>query len=124
MKQVFLISLFGVTGVLCRFFVDQLFSSSSGLFPWGTFLINLAGCFLAGCFFVGLKVYPAHSMLLVGAIVGFCGGFTTFSAYALQLAAQLENGNVGIAIIYFMLTSVFGVICAAAPSYIFQKLAM
>jgi len=49
-------------------------------FPWGTWAVNVAGSFLLGLF-VGLGVHGG-SLALLG--TGFCGGFTTYSAFAVQ----------------------------------------
>lgn len=65
-----------------------------GLFPLSTLAVNVAGCFVAGMLFnvAGNPCQPALRLLLM---VGFCGGFTTFSAFA------VENVNLWQAAAYF-----------------------
>jgi fluoride exporter len=57
-------------------------------YPYGTLLVNVLGCFLMGLAFAGLK---PEWRPLVG--VGFLGGFTTFSAFALENWQMLERGE-------------------------------
>lgn len=71
-------------GGACRFLCSRWIQSlvSQALFPWGTFAVNVAGCFiiglLYGIFDRGALLNPELRMLLT---VGFCGGFTTFSTF-------------------------------------------
>ena len=59
-----------------------------GGFPWATFGINIVGSFLLGLLFATVKDH-ATWYLLLGA--GFCGGFTTFSAFSLETLGLLER---------------------------------
>ncbi|HTL48065.1 MAG TPA: CrcB family protein [Verrucomicrobiae bacterium] len=65
-------------------------------FPSGTFAVNLAGCFLAGLFFALAEkgTLPVAGTLLL--ITGFCGAFTTFSAWMLDTNVLLRGGNTGL----------------------------
>ena len=51
-----------------------------GRFPWGTFAVNVAGSFLLGL--LSAAALSEHPAALLG--IGFCGGFTTYSAFAVQ----------------------------------------
>lgn len=100
MSNVLFISLAGIAGVLLRYFisssVDQRLGSS---FPWGTLIVNLFGCFVAGCVFQLMFERPlagggpVDPRLRNAVMVGFLGGFTTFSAYSLQTLVQLQEGQ-------------------------------
>ncbi len=65
-------------------------------FPWGTIIVNVIGSFIIG-FFATLT--STEGRLLVGTLarqfvmVGFCGGFTTFSAYSFETMALLLAGR-------------------------------
>jgi len=63
-------------------------------FPWGTFLVNVVGCFLIGLFYgLSEKNNIASTELRMFLTVGFCGGFTTFSTFANENLALLRNGE-------------------------------
>lgn len=83
----------GFVGTCLRFLTGRLCQMlSSGLFPWGTFAVNIVGSFLIGVLF-GLSeranlLSPSMSALL---ITGFCGGFTTFSTFADDMFLLLQQ---------------------------------
>jgi CrcB protein len=101
-------------GVLCRYGIDVAVLAGIGpsSFPWSTFGINLVGSLLAGLLF-GLG--PVRQLIppefQVGLMVGFLGGFTTFSAYALQ-TARLLSSEPATAIAYWALSPVLGLAMA------------
>jgi fluoride exporter len=96
---------FGVLGVLSRYGIELLLARASTGFPLGTFLINVSGSFLAGWIF---SLGPERAWLTPevrsGLLVGFLGGYTTFSAYALQSARLLASAPATSAIAYFVLS--------------------
>ncbi|MCZ6675067.1 MAG: fluoride efflux transporter CrcB [Verrucomicrobia bacterium] len=64
-------------------------------FPWATLLANVTGCLLIGLVIGHESVtsdWAHHSRGFV--VIGFCGGFTTFSTFGLQTIKQLESGNI------------------------------
>jgi fluoride exporter len=94
-KTLLLIGSGGFIGSVSRFlasrFMQNLFPS---VFPFGTFFVNITGCFLVGLFY-GLSeksplFTPGWKMFLT---VGFCGGFTTFSTFANENLAMLRDGD-------------------------------
>ena len=76
-----LVALGGAVGAALRFVVAHHLDSRV---PWGTLLVNVAGSFLLGLW-SGLAL-EGNAMALLG--VGFCGGFTTYSAFAVQTHAR------------------------------------
>jgi CrcB protein len=67
-----------------------------GLFPWGTFGINILGSFLIGLFFeltAANGAFPASATTRLFLMTGICGGFTTFSSFSLQALQLLKGGD-------------------------------
>jgi CrcB protein len=82
-------------------------------FPYGTFLVNIIGCFLVGLLISAVakeKHMAQHLELLL--IVGFCGGFTTFSTFAYEGNSLLGEGRIGYAFLYIGLSVLAGMLFA------------
>lgn len=77
-------------------------------FPIHTFAVNIAGCFLVGLLMGYLAKNPAQ-WLYVLLVVGFCGGFTTFSAFALEVVQLFKTQQIGMAFLYIALSLLIGV---------------
>ncbi len=78
-------------------------------FPVGTLLINIVGSFIIG-FYGALTLangpMPASSDMRAFVMIGFCGGFTTFSAFSLQTLELLRAGETLEAALYILLSNV------------------
>lgn len=75
----------GGAGSVLRYWIGLKLNVVQGL-PWGTWLVNAVGCLLAGMLFTALDLgRPAAASTRALLLVGLCGGFTTFSAFALEL---------------------------------------
>jgi CrcB protein len=84
-----------VAGSSARYFLSRLAARLlSAAFPYGTLFVNLSGSFLLGLFLVWTServlVDPRWRLLVA---IGFCGSFTTFSSYAFESFAYLEQGH-------------------------------
>ena len=91
-----LIALGGALGTLARFGCGMLAAPISGNLPWGTILINVSGSFLIGLFgtlTLASGRYPVSEPVRLFVMVGFCGGFTTFSAFSLQTLDLVRGGS-------------------------------
>lgn len=81
----------GVARYLTGRFVQNSIASS---FPMGTMVVNLLGCFLIGLIFgLSEKTNLINEEWRIFLTVGFCGGFTTFSAFANENMNLLRDGN-------------------------------
>ena len=107
MRNLVFVALGGAIGAVCRYLLSRLTDIS---FPWGTFAINLIGSFLIGLLvgFVNKGVLsPEMKSLLV---IGFCGGFTTFSTFANEAFTMLKMGEVMLMALYVGLSVVLGIV--------------
>ena len=104
----------GALGTLARYGLSLLTLPISQGVPWGTVLINILGSFLIGGFGTltlasGRMPLPEEARLFV--MVGFCGGFTTFSSFSLQTLDLLRSGQTWRALVN---VTVSVVLCVAA----------
>jgi len=94
MKQFLLVFLGGGLGSALRYLVSKSFNGYFQHFYLGTFLVNMIGCLLIGLI-LGLSVknnfFTQNQTLLLA--TGFCGGFTTFSAFAYEKHTLLNAGE-------------------------------
>lgn len=84
-------------GGMGRFWIAGLIAQRWGdNFPWGTILVNISGSFLIGVF-AALSLTAGHprwnSTTLHFLMAGFCGGYTTFSAFSLQTLKLAQSGQ-------------------------------
>jgi fluoride exporter len=91
----FLVVIGGGGGALARYVAaSAIMTRFGGKFPLGTLVINVTGCFLIGFLMTMLtersKVDPAWRLLLV---VGFLGGYTTFSSFAWETYSTVREGG-------------------------------
>jgi len=90
-----MVSLGAIAGANLRYILSRYAAKLLGpVFPYGTLIINLTGSFIVGWFMIWtterVLVDPDCRLLVV---VGFCGGFTTFSSYAFESMAYFEQGQ-------------------------------
>lgn len=93
------IALAGVFGVLGRYIAAQSLTRWLGsAFPYSTIAINVAGSFLIGVVYVlGMERGILSEQAMRALMVGFLGGFTTFSAFSLETVRLIESGAPGLA---------------------------
>lgn len=106
----------GGVGSVARWLISLVpFGSTADAgFPVATFITNVIGAFCIG-FIVGLAVpasLPPRTTLLLK--TGFCGGFTTFSTFALEASGLFERGNWFVGGGYVLLSLVLGVLACLA----------
>lgn len=94
----------GAVGAIARYLVGrELTERVGGLFPWGTFTVNVVGALLIGVLFALLTERGVgHDHLRFLLVVGFLGGFTTFSSYTLEAINLLESGHWPTALLYLV----------------------
>lgn len=97
LKNLLLVFLSGGAGSVLRYLTSLLavrWVQPAAVFPVATFTANIIGCFLVGLFLglidKGTLLHPTWRLLL---IVGFCGGYTTFSAFSAENFLLLQHGE-------------------------------
>ena len=93
-------------GGVSRYGVGLLAARAWGVaFPWGTLLINIVGSFviaLFGAMTLANGPMPMSTNMRAFVMIGFCGGFTTFSSFSLQTMALLQAGETVAAALYIL----------------------
>lgn len=118
-KQILLVGLGGATGSIFRFLMSAFISKYCfTIFPFATFAVNILGCFCIGLF-AGL--FPSNDDLRFLLIVGFCGGYTTFSTLASENLFLIQSNQILIAIVYTLLSVVVGVAAVWLGIYLTGK---
>lgn len=125
-KSLLLIGLGGGLGSILRFLVahacQKYFTS---LFPWGTLLVNLTGCLLIGLFLgFSMKSQAFENNFRFLLIIGFCGGYTTFSAFALENLELFNQGKYALVLLYILSSVLIGILCVAVGVYLSKMLSI
>ena len=108
----------GAGGVM-RYFIQKFFIDAGFVqFPAGTFVVNIAGCFLIGLF----EALAAKNNLIspewrLALTTGLCGGFTTFSTFANENINLLHNGDYLHFSLYLILSIVLGLGAVVLGNY-------
>ena len=110
-----LAALGGALGALARWGMASALPSSPAGWPWATLLVNLSGCLLLGALFAVLAARsPDADWPRPLLAVGLLGGYTTYSAFAVEVVRLAESGAVLTAGAYVVVSVIGGVAAVAA----------
>jgi fluoride exporter len=125
MSTYFWVALGGAIGSIARFWCSGMVANTFGqTFPWGTLVVNVVGSFIIGFTATltgpdGRLFVPSDARIFV--MVGFCGGFTTFSSFSLQTLTLVQDrewlqagGNIVLSFVLCMISVWLGHIAAAS----------
>jgi CrcB protein len=105
----------GALGALARWAIGEALPHGTDRFPWSTFTVNVAGCFLIGILMVLVVERWSHRPLARPFLgTGVLGGFTTFSTYAVDTRGLLAAGEPGLAAAYLLGTLAVGLVAVVA----------
>ena len=95
MLKIALIALAGAFGTICRYWLSGVVYDVLGRdFPWGTWAVNILGCFLFGLVWILSEergFLSAQARILI--LTGFMGAFTTFSTFIFESGGILNDGQ-------------------------------
>lgn len=108
MKQLLIVFVGGGTGSVLRFIIGKYLNNLHSI-PFGTFLVNIIGCFLIGLFLgsTSKNNWLSLEMTLLLA-TGFCGGFTTFSSFIYESQVIWKSGELINFFLYTIFSFLFG----------------
>ena len=113
--HIFSIALGGALGAVSRYYFGNVISRMIGCaLPYGTFSINVIGCFFMGLLMtliIERNLLPAEWRLFL--CVGFLGGFTTFSSFGYEALMLLQEDRYAVALAYMGGSMFLGLIAAA-----------
>ncbi len=116
LTEILIVGFGGFFGSILRYLIGFIPINETGTFPVNTFLINILGtlCISLIAFYITKNVEYNENMILF-LKVGFCGGFTTFSTFALETGDLIKAGNAEIAFIYVLLSVIIGITIIFLP---------
>ena len=111
MKMILAVATGGALGATGRFQVGKMMLRLMGPgFPWGTFTVNIVGSFVIGIVVALLATRFNLSHHWQGfLVIGVLGGFTTFSAFSMEVGLMVERHELTHAALYSMGSVIFGV---------------
>ncbi len=115
-KNILLVGIGGGIGSILRYLTSVYFTKNiQTIFPTGTFAVNIIGCLAVGILY-GLfeRQYMSNPELKLLFITGFCGGYTTFSAFAAENVSLFQSGNSFIAFAYIASSILLGLLAVWA----------
>ena len=108
------VGLGGAVGSIARYLIGLIHIHENSVFPIKTFIINILGCALIALISI-LGIKDSQFMLFLK--TGICGGFTTFSTFALESGNLLRDGHPAVAVSYMALSVLTGVVAVMLIQY-------
>lgn len=110
MAECLFVGIGGFIGSVCRYLIGLIPLSPSNGFPVKTLVINIAGAFAIGLIAAAAaKNADISPRIVLFLKTGICGGFTTFSTFALEISDLIRGGSWAAAAAYMLLSLILGV---------------
>jgi CrcB protein len=106
------IALGATPGAISRFWVIKIAQQWFGDRYYGTFFVNVLGCLVIAWVMTATEARFKHWAREVRLVVatGFCGAFTTFSTFGLEIATWLQQGKIELALGYSVVSTIAGLV--------------
>lgn len=99
----------GGLGSLARFLTSRYVTKAVATdFPLGTLISNIVACLLLGLLVVWSTKSASASWVQPMLVIGFCGGYSTFSTFSNETVSLIENNQIGLAILNVVISVLFG----------------
>jgi len=125
LKSFLFVSLGGGVGSILRYLISISIGKWANNSTYATFIVNILGCLIIGTLIGIMEKHQTISNnfynLKLLLITGFCGGFTTFSTFALENINMIESGKIFPAILYTSLSIILGLMSVFLGMYIFSN---
>ena len=125
LTRLLLVGAGGFVGAVLRFWVSATTArwTLPSQFPWGTFIVNVAGCLLIGLLLGWMAGRAGLEQMRLVFIVGLLGSFTTFSTFGFESVRLLEQGRAGAFVVNVGGQLVLGLLAVAVGLWLARSLA-
>ena len=115
-KNVLMVGLGGGIGSIARYLCQKWFADNfPHPIPWGTFTVNVVGCFAIGIFWgITFKSFATNETWKLFLMTGLCGGFTTFSAFTLEGIGLIREQRLALFFSYVAASVMLGLLATYA----------
>lgn len=94
MKTLLFVFLGGGMGSCCRYLVSKWLNPLTEFIPYGTLASNILSCIVLGLgAYLFENKFSDHNLLRIMVLIGFCGGFSTFSTFSNEAFSFLKNSQ-------------------------------
>jgi CrcB protein len=119
MLKIILLLTGGALGTVSRYVVSGVTHKLiSGTFPWGTLVVNASGALLIGFFWGLFEIRDLSPAVRIFIFIGFLGGYTTFSTFALETMNLFRDGDIRMAAWNMLLNNLLSMISVFAGYFI------
>ncbi|MBI5665555.1 MAG: fluoride efflux transporter CrcB [Nitrospirae bacterium] len=119
MTKFILLAAGGAIGTILRYSLSGLTHRFlTGIFPWGTLLVNLTGSFAIGLLWGLFEIENMTSNMRTFIFIGLLGGFTTFSSFTLESFNLLRDGEIRLAVSNMLVSNIMGLALVFAGFFI------